>query len=294
MLTRVLILGSSGQAGSLLRRSFAESGIAVTGVDRQPPDNDTQTYFQADIACGGPELESAIRRAECVCVCLPEQVTVDIAPRLVTHMRDNALWVDTLSVKTPISRALAESAGRLEILSINPMFAPALGWRGNAVAVVELGKSGEKSRQLKELLRQWGAHLRVVSAQEHDSVTAALQVATHASVIAFGAALSKLGYDVDTALDLAPPPHRVLLALLYRIVSQNPEVYWDIQAYHPNAASVRNEMVAALQFLQTAAGCGDTQSFRQLFQELRTMLLARQEETAQLTNSVIAASKVQA
>lgn len=293
MLTRALILGSSGQAGSLLRRSFTDSGIEVTGVDRIPPANATEPYIQVDITRGGPELESAIRGAECVCVCLPEPITVEIAPRLTAHMPNGALWVDTLSVKTPISRAVAESGQRLEILSINPMFAPALGWRGNAVAVVELGESGPKGVHFKGLLREWGARLRSVSTEEHDRTTAALQVATHAAVLAFGAALRKLDYDVDMALELAPPPHRILLALLYRVVSQNPEVYWDIQACHPNGVNVRDEMLAALRSVQEMVERKNIHAFAELFQELRSMLQSSDEEIAALTKSVIVASTVQ-
>lgn len=41
---------------------------------------------------------------------------------------------------------------------------------------------------------------------------------------------------------LAPPPHTVMLALLARIVSGTPEVYWDVQAGNPLAPKARGAL----------------------------------------------------
>jgi 4-amino-4-deoxyprephenate dehydrogenase len=291
MLKNAIILGGSGQAGSLLIRSLLDSAVEVTEVDlrRHSGSDPNRRYIRADVTRCGPELEEAIRNSDCVCICLPERIALDSAPRLVSAMSDGALWVDTLSVKGPIVRCLEPHAGRVEILSINPMFAPALGWPGHAVAVVEAGQAGPKTRVFKELLAQWGAAVQTVTAEEHDRLTAALQVATHAAVLAFGSVLRKLDYDVKAALEVATPPHRMLLALLYRMISQNPEVYWDIQAYHPHAADVRHQLIASLNSLQTLTESGDIDQFKRLFEDLRSLVSERDETLVSLTTRLIAA-----
>jgi 4-amino-4-deoxyprephenate dehydrogenase len=296
MLKNATILGGSGQAGSLLIRSLLATGVEVIEVDLHPPPGNHSggKYFEADVTRGGPEFEKVISRSDCVCVCLPEQIALHSASRVAGAMRDGSLWVDTLSVKGPIARALEAHGGRLEILSINPMFAPALGWPGHAVALVKAGRSGDKGRYFKELLEQWGASVHAVSAEQHDRVTAALQVATHAAVLAFGSVLLQLDYDVKAALELATPPHRLLLALLYRMISQNPEVYWDIQAYHPHAADVREQMISSLASLQTMAERGDVEGFKRLFEDLRNLLNPREEILAGLTKHLIAAANPEA
>ena len=295
MLKKVIVVGGSGEMGSLLIRSFLASGIELTEVDLHPRfgADERRRYIQADATVCGPELAEAIHGADCICICLPEQIALDSAPRLISAMSDGALWVDTLSVKGSIVRTLEAHAGRVEILSINPMFAPALGWPGHAVAVVEAGHAGLRRFFFKQLLADWGAWVQTVTAEEHDRLTAALQVATHAAVLAFGSVLLKFDYDVKAALDLATPPHRLLLALLYRVISQNPEVYWDIQAYHPHAAKVRRQLIASLDSLQSLTDRGDVDEFKHLFRDLRGLLSERDETLAGLTKRVIAAVNVE-
>lgn len=294
MLKNAIVLGGSGQAGSLLIRSLLDSAVEVTELDlhSHSANDPNRRYIQADVTRFGPELQAAIHSSDCVCICLPEQIALDAASRLVSVMSDGSLWVDTLSVKGPIVRCLEPHAGRVEILSINPMFAPALGWPGHAVAAVETG-AGPKTRFFKELLVQWGASVQTITAEQHDRLTAALQVATHAAVLAFGSVLLKLDYDVKAALEVATPPHRLLLALLYRMISQNPEVYWDIQAYHPHAADVRHQLIASLDSLQALTEGGDIDQFKRLFRDLQSLLSERDKTLASLTTRLIAAVNLQ-
>ncbi len=287
MLKNAIILGGSGQAGTLLARSLLNSGVAVTTVDRNSPGHSGRSYIQADVTKPSRELDEAIHNAECVCICLPEQIALDSASHIVSAMSDGALWLDTLSVKGPIMQHLASHGRRVEILSINPMFAPALGWPGHAVAIVEAGQAGTKGAFFKNLLLQWGASVQTVTAEQHDRLTAALQVATHVAALSFGSVLHSLNYDVKAALALATPPHRILLALLYRIVSQNPEVYWDIQTYHPHAAQVRQELITSLSNIEAWAECGDIDEFKHLFQKLRLLLGPRDDALARLTSDLI-------
>jgi prephenate dehydrogenase len=262
-------------------------------VDLSPPPVSAgeHRYIQADVSNLSRELERAIYKSDCLCLCLPEQIALDSAPHLAAAMPDGALWVDTLSVKEPITNALGAHRQRLEILSINPMFAPALGWIGRPVAVVDQGLPGPKAQFFKDLLAEWGASVETVTAEQHDRLTAALQAATHAATLAFGSALLSLNYDVKAALRLATPPHRILLGLLYRIACQNAEVYWDIQAYHPQAAEVRRELVTALDDIGTLTKKGDLDGFKLLFQDMRALLGPSDNELQGLTQDLIAATQ---
>src|ERR1700760_2286477 len=140
MLTRAVILGGLGQAGTLLSRSLRQSGMEVTLVNsrlRNGNIGEDFTYLQADASACEGELQQAIAAADCLCVCLPETVALAALPGLAAAMPAGRLWLDTLSVKTEIVQALQSRAGHLEALSINPMFAPALGWADKPVAAVE-------------------------------------------------------------------------------------------------------------------------------------------------------------
>src|SRR5262245_53894789 len=125
LVDNVAILGGLGEVGTLLARSLAASGSAVWQVDRRlPPDGAAAgRLLRADVTDPDAALRRAIAAADCVIVCLPEGVALAAASRILGAMGKGALWVDTLSVKSGIC-ALLERAPDVEVLSINPMFAP--------------------------------------------------------------------------------------------------------------------------------------------------------------------------
>jgi prephenate dehydrogenase len=202
---------------------------------------------------------------------LPETATVDAVASVLPLISNGSLWVDTLSVKSVITRELQQRVGECEILSINPMFAPALGWSKHSVAAVEIC-SGPKTLAFCALITSWGAHVELISAIEHDELTAAIQVATHAAILAFGHALIHLNFDVTKAIRLATPPHRLLLALLHRLTSQNSDVYWDIQTCHPLATVVRDKLADGIVWINSASRADGQEQFRTLFDEIESVL----------------------
>jgi prephenate dehydrogenase len=279
MFRNALILGGLGQMGMLLSQSLRDSGVSITLADARPRNQnntDGMAFLQSDVETFEPAFRAAIEASDCVCVCLPEKITLCIAERLVEIMPEGSLWMDTLSVKSGIMHALGRCAGRVQLLSINPMFAPAMGWTGGAVAVIEMC-AGPKSDFFKQLLGTWGAHLEAVSAEEHDRLTAAIQVATHAAVLSFGATLLNLDFDLEGALRLSSPPHRLLLTLLHRMTTQSPDVYWDIQAHHPLGSRVRNELMSALERIHEDAGKKDASRFVETLSQLRALFETRDE-----------------
>jgi prephenate dehydrogenase len=168
--------------------------------------------------------------------------------------------VDTLSVKTGIAAALAAHAAHLEAVSLNPMFAPALGFDGRAVAAVVV-HDGPRARALLGAIGRRGGRVTEVGAEEHDRVAAVTQALTHAAVLAFGLALDELGVEVEALSALATPPHVTLLALLARIASGEPETYRDVQAGNPHARRARTALAAGVATLADAADHGTGADF---------------------------------
>lgn len=284
----VLVLGGLGQTGGLLARSFTNAGAEVTYADRhdRPEYVPPGSYLQGDVTRPDAVLLKSIAAAECVLVCLPEEAALSAAGPILGAMADGALWVDTLSVKNRICRLLGDCRRSIEMVSINPMFAPALGWQGHPVAVIALS-SGPKSQTLINLLRSWGAAVEVLTAEAHDSLTAIIQVATHAAILSFGALLLDLEYSVERGLAIATPPHRLLLALLSRIISANPAVYWEIQHCHPEGEIVRRRLSRAVECLDAAAAADSPAQFQQFFADIRSLLSAKRESLGALSDRIV-------
>ena len=264
-----IVLGALGQVGELIARVLPHEVLFVDVLPR-PEGIAVGRYLQADVTRPDDALLRAIAGADCVAMCLPECAALASAPSILDAMPRGALWVDTLSVKQNICWLLRRYEEKLELVSINPMFAPSLGFADHSVAFVEIS-GGPRSREFAETLRSLGAAVEMVTPEMHDKLTAAIQVATHAAILSFGLVLLELGYDIKKGLAIATPPHRMLLSLLNRISSANPEVYWDIQHHHPDAASVRERLSDAVSSLDSAALADSPCEFQLLFERLRDL-----------------------
>jgi prephenate dehydrogenase len=165
--------------------------------------------------------------------------------------------VDTASVKSALRDVWDSVADRPPVLSINPMFAPALTTAGRPCLVVDPDGS-PSGRGFADLLSGWGMRIvRVHDVEEHDRLCAAVQSAVHAAVLGFGSFLATADLPVDEVLSVAPPPCRAILLMLARIVSGAPEVYEDIQIRNKFAeqarASLRDGLMALEHEVQVTA-----------------------------------------
>ncbi len=280
--TRFAIVGGNGAVGRLFTKALAsdDAGREVAIVDRTavPP---------LDVRSPSPALTDALGLADCVVLAVPEAVALDALPQVLDAMRPGALLVDTLSVKTPYLAAASAAGAPVELLSLNPMFAPDLGLSGQAVLAVE-PTGGPRSDELLALLRRDAAVVTVADAAAHDRMTAALQVAAHASLLGLGVGLTELDGDLDALLAVAPPPFVALLALLARIASGSPATYADIQLANPHAGEARAALAAGLARLDDAARGGDPAHVEALLAQVRTLLGDAREPLAAQAATLLA------
>ena len=267
---RVVVAGGSGAVGSLFAERLQESGNDVVIVDRAVPGptHRVTRFVRGDISDPGAEVADVVRTADAVLLSVPEPVALVAIDRLTGALRPDALIADTLSVKTtvvPALRAAVMVSG--EALSLNPMFAPSLGFAGHPVASVVV-RNGWRGRALRGLIEQWGARVVTVTADQHDRLAAAAQALTHAAVIGFGAALAELDVDIADLDRMGPPPHTALLSLLARISSGAPEVYWDVQAANPYAPAARRALARGVSRLTSVVEDGDRAAFGDLLDRL--------------------------
>ncbi|WP_147943039.1 prephenate dehydrogenase/arogenate dehydrogenase family protein [Microbispora sp. CSR-4] len=279
LLRRCVVVGGAGAVGGLFAGHLLRSGAEVLVVDPAPgaatgegatrsapavnvasqestagaPPAGEARVLRGDITDIGLELAEELGRADLVLLAVPEQVALAAVKQVAAAMRPGALLADTLSVKGPIADEILAHAGNVEAAGLNPMFAPSLGFAGRPVAAVVV-HDGPRTRALLRLVESWGGRAVRLGAHEHDRLAAATQALTHAAVLSFGLALAGLGVRVAELAAVAPPPHATMLALLARIASGTPEVYWDVQSANPQAAAAR---AALADGVRTLAGLLD-------------------------------------
>ena len=246
------VIAGGGAVGKLFADLLSAAGDDVLVVDSAAGPG----RIAGDITVVDPALAGELAAADVVVLAVPEPVALAALEPVTAAMASGSLLVDTLSVKSRYAAAFSDISATVEVLSLNPMFAPALGFPGRPVAAVEL-RGGQRTDALLLLLSAAGARVVSVTADRHDRLAAATQALTHATVLSFGAALTELDVTVDELAALAPPPHATLLALLARIAAGTPEVYWDVQSANPFADNARAALAAGVATVDIAIGKGE-------------------------------------
>lgn len=274
ILRRCVVVGG-GAVGGMFVDCLLRSGVEVCVVDRTDARSDSgseyPSFVTGDITSIDSRLAAKIGRADLVVLAVPEHVALACVKGVVGAMRPGALLVDTLSVKGRIVDTVRTEGSGVEAVSLNPMFAPALGIKGRPVAAIMVHE-GPRAQELLRLIATWGGCVVALSAHDHDRVTGAAQALTHAVVLAFGLALTNLDVDITELSSIAPPPHATLLALLGRITSGSPQVYWDVQSANPQARVARKALADGIHQLAELIDHGNDDDFAAVFDRLRHFL----------------------
>jgi 4-amino-4-deoxyprephenate dehydrogenase len=286
---RSVVVGGAGAVGGLVVDLLLDAGARVVVVDVAEPAVEV-AYVHVDVNALDAALAAELREAGVVVLAVPEDVALAAVPALAPQLASGSLLVDTLSVKTEIAEALAAHAAHLEAVSLNPLFAPALGFDGRPVAAVVV-HDGPRARALLEAVRGRGARIVELAADEHDRAAAVTQALTHAAVLAFGRALDDLGVDVEELGAVATPPHLTLLALVARIASGKPETYWDVQAGNPYARRARTALAAALASLADAVDYGTEDDFSAILEGADRCLGPTRDAYARICEELFAVAR---
>lgn len=265
---RHAVVVGAGAVGALFAHALAGDGVQVTMLDRTAHPSGPFPVIECDATSLTVRAIAHLDRADIVVMSLPEKVSIAAVSTIASAVRPDALIVDTSSVKTGFAdEARRLPPGSAEIVGVNPMFAPSLGFQGRPVAVVSI-RPGPRGTGFTDRLRSWGSQVVELTAQEHDALTAQTQALTHLSVLAYALTLARAGTSVGDLVESAPPPCRSLLALAARILGGSPEVYWDIQIQNPGADELRQGLADSLAELSKIIANDDFSAFADLRAEL--------------------------
>lgn len=266
----VTVVGAAGAVGSLFARRLASDGIRIVGIDREPNPTDVPWADFLTVDVIGPitrEAREVLEHTEVMIVALPESIAFQALDRLVPELPRGALLADVFSVKAPVAAWLQTARTDLEVLSLQPFFAPDLDFPGQNVAAVEF-VPGPRSLWLQACLADWGARITLVDAATHDSVCALNQVAVHAALLAYGLAVDALGAEVGDLAMLSTPQSRALLNGVTRIATLNPAGYWAIQTGNPHGTKARSAVQTGLQELMRWIEGNDRAAFEDALHRL--------------------------
>ena len=280
-----LILGVSGEIGQLLLNTFVSFSKEIIGIDKDFNNivkNEKVKYIKADLnlLSSLPNEDVVIQKAKSadyIVICLPEQLSISILNRLFPYIKDGATIIDTLAVKqnylAKVNTLINQSNKKIKILSIHPLFKPALGFKNNNVIVITREQDKlEKKDKFMEAIRNRGANITLSTFVEHDQMMSVVQALTHILILSFGFTLTKINYDSKKFKNFTTPLQQNLFALLSRITNGNAHVYWDIQAKNQFNQQLYQHLKQSLDHLSKIIDEGNEEEFNEIFINIKNSL----------------------
>lgn len=289
-----VVLGSNGGFGRIFARRLLDAGVSeLHGIDLQPRsahDALAGEYISGSVSHLDDAAIRLLKRADCVMACVPTNVLIDAMPVLDGLLGPEKLVVDIASVKSPIAEAYRRHGCSVGHVGLHPMFAPIADFRGRGMAMVVL-RANERSATFGDIVRSWGVDPCMLSAEEHDQVTASIQALPHAALIAFGATLVNSGIPFETMWKLATPIHKTMLGLLSRVSGRDREVHYSIQADNPAAEAVRHQLQTSVAALSAQVLAGGQDAFCQQLQQTYDWLKPAEPQIQALAEGVVSLTR---
>jgi prephenate dehydrogenase len=248
------IIGGRGQLGRWCADIFQKRGHPLLIADQ------------------GTDLTNleVVRMSSIVVISVPIGVTGGVLNEIQDALRPDQLVVDLTSVKTPFVPIM--EASKAEVLSLHPMFAPSLS-SNSGQTFIECGvRLGALAEVFLQVLREEGLRVVSMTPEAHDRMMAVVQGLTHFQAIAAAHCMGELDFDPAASLETASPVYRLRLAMVGRILAQNPRLYAEIQIFNPFVREVLEQLQRSHERLMRFVIARDVDGFAAEFARTRDKL----------------------
>lgn len=254
----VFIVGGSGGFG----RRFAEF-FRVQGSQVVTADSSDGSDLKVDVAAD-PQAVSAQLRSDLVLLCVDEASALQILPAISSFVGAGTLVVDICSVKSKICELADHHCLDAEYMSLHPMFGPEREVQGSNAVVIAV-RPGDRFSAFTALLSAWGLNVIMTTCEEHDRLTAMVQVVPHALLLSFAQMRTSMEVSEELIKAFATPIFTDLEKVSQGLVSENPLLYHNIQNSNPHAADARAALLTAVETTLATIADQDPQPMSDLF-----------------------------
>jgi len=243
------IIGGTGQMGGWFDKFFSAAGYTVLISGRRTPLTYQQCIAQSDV----------------VVINVPIRHTVDVIHAVGGFFRPGQLVADNTSIKTqPVAAMLAAVPPGVEVLGMHTVFGPAVeNLRHQNVIFTRTPASGELAREFESIFYKYGAKITYATPEYHDKQMAFHQNLEHFTKIVLAHVLRTSFGDPAEMDSYSSPNSRTSLITMGRILTADPDLYSEIQAYNLQGPALLQTYLEAAQALGQALIAGNVETFKE-------------------------------
>ncbi len=254
---KILIIGGTGETGRWFARFYKKHGfdVVIWGINKRKDIAEELGVQFAD------DLDSEIKTSDIVVISVPINVTEKTIMEIAPKMRVGSLLMDITSIKTEPMNAMRKYApADVEVLGTHPMFGPSITDIRGQIVIFTPVRCPEWFHVIKNLYEDNGAHIEVMSPEQHDKMMAVVQGLTHFAIISIGSVFRELEFDVANSRRFMSPMYDIMLDLVGRILAQNPYLYAMIQM-NPEVAKVHKAYIEQCNLMAETVKKRDIEGF---------------------------------
>jgi len=270
MIMKAGIIGGTGKMGQLFVPVFERAGYDVLVSGRHTD------ITAADLA----------RNCELVIVSVPIRDTVKVIETIAPLMRPGQLLCDFTSLKVKPIEAMLKS--KANVVGFHPMFGPTVGsLKSQTIIVCPARVEDHLLHRLVGIFGKEGARCTMTTPEKHDRMMAVVQGLTHYVTLCMADSIRRLGMDIEATREFTSPVYQIELALVGRLLSQDPDLYADILIENPYVPEVLEACRSSAGDLAKIVGSQDPDLFREFFKKNARHLGSSCDEGQRMTDTLI-------
>lgn len=249
----VAVIGGSGRLGSWLCHFFADSGHTITVIDPVKPDFSCnyQTNFNENIA-----------KYDLIVVATPIRISANILNQLSIYKLNKPVVFDVSSVKAPVQQVLFKlSKQGVKVTSLHPMFGPSVEVLFGKHIIITSVSNKQADDFAKNLFKSTSINMVEMSFDQHDKIIAYLLSLSHLLNIIFIDTLKHSGFSINFLSRFSSTTFSNLVSIAGRVFSENPQLYYEIQAFNPHNQACYQALSHSLSSILAAINNNDEASF---------------------------------
>ena len=247
--------------GIWLADFMEEMGCEITIFDK------ASSHFREKKHTIADQLTPALFvKQDFIFVATPMTVTNNILLDIASA-KPKGIVVDICSLKKPIMQGLQEleKAG-VKVVSMHPMFGPDVDYlAGRNIIFCSVGnETNESYERLKAMFGQTSANLIDIPLTDHDDLMSLILNASHLINLGFANLIFKSGIHIEKLCHIAGTTFTQQLTLTEDVVSENPDLYYEIQKLNPNSMQMYDNLLDSLNEFIDLIKKSNKEDFKQL------------------------------